>query len=76
MALVLRYFELSFIPLYGALVHSHLEYGMQTYSPNLMADISHLERIQRLVTGLVTGIRHLPYEERLQWLDLQSLQRR
>ncbi len=49
----------AFIPLYGALVHPHLEYGMPTCSPNLVADINHLERIQRLATRLVTGMRHL-----------------
>ncbi len=31
----------DFIPLYGALVHSHLEYSMQASSPNLVADINH-----------------------------------
>ncbi len=43
--------------------------------PNLVAGINHLERIQRLATMLVTGIRHLPYEERLQRPGLHSLQR-
>ncbi len=64
------------IPLYGALVCPHLQYGVSGCSPNLVADINHLERIQRLATRLVTGMRHLPYEERLQRLDLHSLQRR
>ncbi len=53
-----------------------LDYGMPACSPNLVADINHLERIQTLATKLVTGICHLPYEERLQWLGLHSLQRR
>ncbi len=53
----------------------HLEYAMPACSPNLVADINHLERIQRLATMLVTGIRQLPYEERLQRLGLHSLQR-
>ncbi len=52
------------------------EYGMPDCLPNLVADINHLERIQRLATRLVTGIGHLPYEERLQWLGLHALQRR
>ncbi len=54
----------------------HLEYGTPACSPNLVADINHLERIQRLATRLVTGTRHLPYEERLQRLGLHSLRRR
>ncbi len=41
-----------------------------------MVHINHLERIQRIATRLVTGIRHLPYGERRQRLDLYSLQRR
>ncbi len=54
----------------------HLEYGMPAFSPNLVADVNHLERIQRLDPMLVIGMRHLPYEERLQLLDLHALQRR
>ncbi len=59
--------RLGFIPLYP-----HLEYGVPTCSPNLVADIDYLELIQRLVTG----IRHLPYEVRLKRLGLHSLKRR
>ncbi len=66
----------AFILLYGALVRPHLEYGMPACSPILVADINHLERIQRLATRLVTGIRHLAYKERLQRLGLHSLQPR
>ncbi len=66
----------AFIPLYEFLVRPHLEYGMPACSPNLVADINHLERIQRLVTRLATGMRHRPYEERLQRLGLHYLQRR
>ncbi len=66
----------AFIPLYVALVRPHLGYGMPACSLNLVKDINHLERIQKLATRLVTGMRHLPYEERLQRLGLHSLQRR
>ncbi len=65
----------AFIPLYEALVRPHLQYGKQACSFNLVADINHIERIQRLATGWVTGMRHLHYEERLQRLGLHSLQR-
>ncbi len=50
----------------------HLEYGKPACSANLVADINHLERIQRLATRLVAGMRHLPYEERLQWQRLRA----
>ncbi len=49
---------------------------MPACSSNFVADINHLERIQRLATRLVTGMRHLPYEVRLQRLGLHYLQRR
>ncbi len=65
-----------FIPLYRAVLRPHLEYGMPACSPNLVADIKHLERVQGLATRLASGIRHLPYEERLQRLGIHSLQRR
>ncbi len=64
----------AFILLNGALVRPHPEYGTPAYLPNLVADTNHLERIQKLATRLVTGVRHLPYEERLQRLGLHSLQ--
>ncbi len=45
-----------FTHLYGALVRLHLEYGIPACSPNLVADINHLERLAtRLVTGIVTS---------------------
>ncbi len=54
------------IPLYGALGRPQLEYSMPVCSANLVADINHLERIQRIATRLVTGIHHLNYEEKPQ----------
>ncbi len=62
-----------FIPF---LLRPHLEYCILACLTNLVADIKHLERIQKLATRLVTGMRHLPYEERLQRLGLHFLQRR
>ncbi len=56
----------AFIPLCGVLVRLHLEYGM----PNAEADVNRSERIQRLATRLVTGIRHLPQAIRLQRMSL------
>ncbi len=48
---------------YAALVRPYLEYGIPACSQNLVADINHVESIQRLVTGIC----HLPCEKRLQW---------
>ncbi len=39
-----------------------------------MVDVNHLEPTQRLATRLVTGIHHLPYEERLQQMSVHSQQ--
>ncbi len=52
-----------FNPVYEAQEHPNLEYGMQAYSPNLIADIYSSELNQGLDTRLVNCIRHLPYEE-------------
>ncbi len=61
-------YELSttaFIPLYCALVRPHLEYAMEANAPTRSTDVNQLERLQRLTTLLVRGLRHVPYEERL-----------
>ncbi len=47
-----------------ALVWPHLEYAMEANAPTLRTDINQLERVQRLATRLVRGLRHVPYEKR------------
>ncbi len=45
------------------MVHQHLERDMQAYSPNRTADINHSARNQGLVSGLVTGLYCVLFEE-------------
>ncbi len=54
----------------------HLEYAMDANAPTLRADTNQLERLQRLATRLVRGLRHVPSEERLRQLNPLSLERR
>ncbi len=44
----------------------HLDNDKQACSQNLVADMNHLERIQRLSTGLVTGLGYVCFSERPQ----------
>ncbi len=43
-------------------VWPHLEYAMEANALSLTADVSQLERVQRLATRLVRGLRHVPYK--------------
>ena len=61
------------IPLYKSLVRSHLEYGVDIWSPRLKRDIQAVESIQRRATKLVPGYEHLSYQERLMKLKLPTL---
>ncbi|XP_063615393.1 uncharacterized protein LOC134788435 [Penaeus indicus] len=65
-----------FLPLYKAIVRPHLEYCIQAWSPYLKKDIILLEKVQRLATRMITGYKHLAYEDRLKKLNLFSLARR
>ncbi len=66
----------EFMPLGCAIVRPYLEYAMEAKAPTLTANINQLERVQRLATRLVKGIRHVPYEERFRQLNLFSMERR
>ena len=59
--------------LYKSLVRPILEYGNVIWNPLLKKDILHLEKVQRRATKLVCEIKDMPYEVRLQYLDLPTL---
>ena len=65
-----------FMPIYNTLVHPHIEYVNQVWSPYLQKDITKLEKIQSRATKLIPALADLPYNERLTKLKLTSLQDR
>lgn len=65
-----------FMPLYKALVRSHLEFAAPVWNPYLIRDILMIEKVQKRATKMVFGMKNLPYEIRLQQLKLDSLETR
>jgi len=59
--------------LFNGYVRPHLQYCVQTWSPNLKKDIECLEKVQRKATKLVKRLKNKPYSERLALLHLSSL---
>ena len=64
------------IPLYKAIVRSHLEYCIQAWRPYRKKDIDTLERIQRRATKMIPELRDLSYEECLKECGLTTLETR
>ena len=62
--------------LYKSLVLPHLEFAVTLWSPNLVKDISRLERVQARATKLIPNIRHKSYSERIKELNLMTLEQR
>ena len=64
------------MPLLTAIIRPVLEYSTPVWNPCLQKDIAEIEQVQRKVTKCISGLRNVPYVERLNRLNLPSLQTR
>ena len=64
------------ITLWKSLILPVLEYGSQLWCPSKRKDIESIEALQRTFTSRIADMQELSYWERLQYLQLYSLQRR
>ena len=62
--------------LYKALLRPHLEFASCVWSPQHKYNKNSIESVQRRATKLVPGLYHLSYSDRLQQLNLETLEYR
>ena len=63
----------TFVPLYKALVRTHLDYACCIWSPYKQKYKDALENVQRRATKLINGMRDMSYPDRLRKLKLPTL---
>ena len=66
----------TFIDLYKSMVRPILEYGHSVWQPHLKGLRRDLEDVQRRATRMVANLRQLTYPQRLEALQLSSLEHR
>ena len=66
----------TFVMLYKALVHPHVEYANSVWSPYKKGYIEANEKVQKRATKLVISLKKLPFIERLLQLNLRTLKYR
>lgn len=67
---------LTMMTLYKSLIRSHLENGCPLWNPQSISDITKLEVVQKNFISKIYELRNLDYWEKLEKLNLRSLQRR
>ena len=68
--------KVTFVNLYKTYVRPHLEFSVPAWCPWTRADIELIERVQRKMVRMVSGLLGTSYEEKLFELNLISLQQR
>ena len=66
----------TMLQLYKSLVRPHLEYAIQAWRPFKQKDIDSMEKVQRRATRMMGGLNGYSYEERLEIVNLLSLEMR
>ena len=63
----------AFVLIYKHKVRSHLEYNNSVWAPYKKFDIDKLEKVQKMATKMIQGMRNVKYPERLRQSDLPTL---
>ena len=68
--------QMVFLMLYKSLIRQRLEFASSSWSPYYVKDIDQIEKVQRFATRMIPSCHGMTYEERLCFLQLQTLKTR